>query len=203
MSTSKAKPTVTGEPPPGKTAKLIITKEHVAVLDPPVLLLQPLLEYTARSYEPGGPTGYREVMVPTTLCEFDRKGRLVFPAGLARRAVHLLREHGWKVQVDDQRPRDRRLTIAPAVLDDLEWQEHELLEAIIREPLGQIEVRRFDDVIAKCKLLSRAFPGRASPSPWAAIGPCSSSGAAWKKSCPVSVSAWPSDSGSVVPITGW
>lgn len=137
---------------------IIITPDHLAVMDPPVPLLEPVLQNRHRRFLSGGPTGYRQVSESRSLCTFDYKGRLVFSAGLVQRVHSLLRDHGYSVRVEDRRKHDSQLLVEPAVLGDVEPSDKALLEAIVREPLGQIETQSFEDAVARCMLLGRAFP---------------------------------------------
>jgi hypothetical protein len=141
-----------------RRVRVIITRHHAAVLAPAVPLLQPLLESHRHAFAAGGPTGYRHVETVEALYTFDHRGRLVFPAGLLPRVSQALREAGYVVRVDDQRRRGRRWRPAEDIYAAATTAERALLQAVCREPLGQIEVRTRQDRIAKCLLLLRAFP---------------------------------------------
>ncbi|MBO0698778.1 MAG: hypothetical protein J2P46_10310, partial [Zavarzinella sp.] len=76
---------------------------HVAVMDPPVPGLRPLLEYPVRGTEPGDPTGWREAVIDMLGWQPDIKGRVAFPEGLVGLVRRRLRDLGYRVRVDDGR----------------------------------------------------------------------------------------------------
>src|SRR5207253_8155235 len=113
-----------------------ITQKHLAVLDPPVPILEPVLRYPRTSVTPGGPTGYREVQEIVSMYAFDAEGRLGFWAGLLPRVQAVLRAHGYKVRVDDQRNPGPRLSPSLDLLNGGSADERALLQRIANEPLG-------------------------------------------------------------------
>src|SRR4051794_26550806 len=109
MGSGSSNPSSANQPSGARVVTVVVTPAHVAVMDPPVPLLRPLLEYRARAFRPGGPQGFEEVEETRTLCSFDVKGRLCFPAGLLPRLRTVLREHGYRVRVEDRRKPGPRL----------------------------------------------------------------------------------------------
>src|SRR6187399_3177412 len=67
--------TLTSPVPPvaASLVSVIITPQHTAVMDPPLPLVKPLLEYRRRKFVPGGPYGWREVEQMISLHGLDIK----------------------------------------------------------------------------------------------------------------------------------
>jgi hypothetical protein len=137
---------------------VIITPDHVAVMDPPVPLLRPLFDSRKRKFVPEGPLGYQEVEEEMALCTFDNKDRLAFPAGLLPRVRRVLREHGYWVSVDDQRYRSSALQVDANVLASEEGKNRSLLQAVRSHRLGRIEVGDEQEVLTNLMLIARLFP---------------------------------------------
>jgi hypothetical protein len=138
--------------------KVIISEDHIAVLEPVIELLEPLFSYRRRTFVPGGPMGYKEVEETVSLCDVDIKGRMCFAAGLMPRVRRLLREQGYRVRVDDLRKSGTRLSVDMDVIADCASKEKQLLQAVVREPLGQIEVSTDKDTLVKMLLVTQVFP---------------------------------------------
>jgi hypothetical protein len=136
----------------------VIGANHVAVLDPPVPALKRPLEYTVRTFEPGGPAGWRQVVETRRLWDLDFRGRLAFSAGLWPRLREVLRESGYSVDVHDLRRPGPRLRPDRALLESCDDGELQLLGAVTRNLLGQIEVRHWADAIEQSALICRLFP---------------------------------------------
>jgi hypothetical protein len=134
-----------------------ITEEGMALLDPPVPLLEPLLEYRRRTFVLAGPTGVLEQINEFTLCGFDREGRLTITAGMLPRVCQVLREHGYRVRIENL-TKERALELEDNVLGECSDYDETLLTQIMQNPLGQIHVQHDDDAIDKCVLIGRAFP---------------------------------------------
>src|SRR4051794_39930943 len=121
--------------PPAVTA--VITQQHLALLDPTVPemepVLEPLLQYRRRTFAPGGPAGYREAEASVTLFTFDVKDRLAFPAGLLPRVGRVLREHGYRVRVEDRRRDGPRLLVDEGFLRQSD-ADRPLREALVQHP---------------------------------------------------------------------
>jgi hypothetical protein len=116
-----------------RQVQVIIGTHHIAVMDPAVPLLESLLSYRRRTFVPSGPLGYKEVEESVSLCDVDIKGRLCFAAGLVPRVSRLLREHGYRVHVADQRKSGARLSVDTDVIADCDGKEKQLLQALTRE----------------------------------------------------------------------
>src|SRR5690348_3250266 len=120
-------------PGPGdRLVHVIITPEPIAVMDPAVPLLEPVLSYCRRTFVSWGPLGYQELEEAVSLCDFDVKGRLCFAAGLLPRVCRTLREHGYNVSVEDQRSPGPRLRADESVLDDADAGVRSFLHAVVR-----------------------------------------------------------------------
>lgn len=101
----------------------------MALLDPPLPLLEKYLTYSRIGFEEGGPLGYQE------------------------RA-----EHGYQVELVDHRKFGAGFAVDKEFLKLRSDEECSLLAAVRREPLGQIEVSGRRDVIAKTDLILGMYP---------------------------------------------
>lgn len=144
--------------PAGPVIQAVITEDHVAVLGPPVSLLERLLTYTRRTFVLSGPLGYREVEETVWLCDTDVKGRPCFPAGLFPRLRQMLREQGYRVTVEDLRTPGPRLMVDDSAINGADAGTKPLLQAVARQPLGQIEAATRKDMIDKMLLFGEVFP---------------------------------------------
>jgi hypothetical protein len=150
---------VTSDKPPGdRLVDVVVTQDHVAVMDPAVPILEPVLHYRRKSYTAGGPLGYQEVEEDVDLFEVDIKGRVCFPAGLLFRVRRVLHEHGYRVRIKDQRVSGPRLQVDHDALDGADDGNKPLIRAIAREPLGRIEAHADEDAMEKMLLVARLFP---------------------------------------------
>ena len=131
----------------GHAVQVIITADKVAVMDPPVPLLEPLLLYKSFEFEQASPCGHRRVENKVSLCTFDHRGRLVVPAGLLHRRRAELERHGDAVDVEDLRKDGRRLGVDKDFLQELEGNHRAFAQAVADERLGQIEVRGFKEAL--------------------------------------------------------
>jgi hypothetical protein len=136
-----------------------MTEDHTAVLAPAVEGLDSVLTYRTRVFESGGVFGWKEVERVISLCGFDIKKRLGFPAGLLDRVQRVLEEKGYAVVIRDLRSTNKHMKLA----SDAEYLftpgQRDLLNAVTLHPQGRIEVA--DDVAAlKGSLtLVEGFPG--------------------------------------------
>ena len=140
-------------------AKVIVGENHMAVLDPPLTEVNSLLTDIVRTFvADDGPTGYRCVdRAGRSLGVTDFRGRIAFPAGLLPRVLALLDEGGVDVEVEDRRVPPRRLAVDDGTLEGLGPGSRALVEAILREPLGRIEVSGPSEAVEVCHLLCDAF----------------------------------------------
>jgi hypothetical protein len=141
-----------------RVVKVVITDDHFAVLDPPVLSLKPLLEYRQRSFQPGGPHGYREVVQEVMAWKLDIKGRLAFPAGLLPRAMEQLCAEGYGIEIDDQRTKARKLQPNLMIADSSDARDCARLVAIRENLLGQIEITSVDDAVELSATIAEFYP---------------------------------------------
>ena len=75
------------------TATIIIQPNNVAILDPAIPLVRPVVTCRRRLFKADEPTGVREVEAQVWAYRIDPRGRVAFPAGLvARAAPSLTRE---------------------------------------------------------------------------------------------------------------
>lgn len=135
---------------------MTVTSEQLARLDSPPAWLARQLTYRRRVFEPGGPTGLREKSIDHHLCDFDLRGRLVFPAGLVHRVVEALRADGQTVEIDDRReinPLDHDFEIVSTA----SRQELAILDAILDHPLGQLQVSGIKHLFERSLFIAKAF----------------------------------------------
>jgi hypothetical protein len=138
--------------------KIIVGQNHIAVMDPPVLAILPLLQYKERRYVPGGPTGYRSVDEVIPLGHLDFRDRVGFSAGLLPRVQRELQELGHHVQVEDLRRIGDRMEIDDEVFDDLDPKDRTLISDIAPHFQGQVQVRMPKDAYGHCVTIARIFP---------------------------------------------
>lgn len=144
--------------PEDRIVRVAITKDHIAVMDPALPVLESVLQYRQRTFVAGGPLGYQEIVESVSLCEFDNKGRLCFAAGLLPKVRPTLLEHGYRVVIQDQRKPGSRLAVDLSVIDSADAGIKPLCREIVRETLGQIEAHNDKDVIDKMLLVPKLFP---------------------------------------------
>ena len=130
----------------------------MTVLDPPVPLLGPYLEHRLTRFEEGGKTGYRGRQEDQCMWDFDIKGRMGVPTGLIPRVKRVLAEHGYDVTLTDHRAFTGRFTIDDEFLGLTAGDDRRLLDAVRQEPLGQIEVENFKDMIGVMRLIVSMYP---------------------------------------------
>jgi hypothetical protein len=135
-----------------------ITQDHVALLFPAIVDLEPVLTYCTRTFAMGGPTGWQESEQVVRLAALDHKGRLAYPAGLLGRVSRELESAGYTLRISDMRPFDPRMVVDPAERSRLGPDESGLLDAVARNPLGRIEVANASAAVDQCLLLIRSLP---------------------------------------------
>ena len=132
---------------------------HLAVVDPPVPELQPLLEYPVRVTEPGGPTGWREAVVDMLAWQPDIKGRVGFPEGLVGAVRRRLRDLGYRVRIEDERAdRPEFVRDEGFVEAQTDARAEAFLDAVGRHRTGRVEVADDADAVDRLVLLARAYP---------------------------------------------
>jgi hypothetical protein len=140
-----------------RLVKLIITPDHLAVLDPPVPSLEELLEYRQRTFRSGGPHGYQEIVQELAIWQLDIKGRFTFPAGLLTRVTEHLDAEGYEIQIEDQRIKARKLRPNLMMVDCTQASDCKRLSAIGKHLLGQIEVTSRDDAVELCATIAEFY----------------------------------------------
>ncbi|QJW93129.1 hypothetical protein [Frigoriglobus tundricola] len=145
--------------PPTRTVTVTITEGHVAVLAPAIGGLDSVLTHRTRTFEPGGPFGWREVEQMVSLYDFDLKNRLIFPAGLLGRVQRVLEEKGYAVVVRDLRSTNKHMKLAPDVEYLFASEERNLLGAVALHPQGRIEVANDAEALESSVAVMEGFPG--------------------------------------------
>lgn len=130
----------------------------MSLIDPAVPLLEPYLEYRRKQSTEGGLLGYREHEEAIAVWNVDIKDRLKIQTGLVPRVHQILAEHGHEVIVTDHREYGERFTIDKDYLRRLKGEDRRLARAVRREPMGQIEVKSFADMILAMRLIIDLYP---------------------------------------------
>lgn len=139
-----------------RDVKITITPLQLAVLDRAIPEILPALEYQRRRFEVDGPLGWMESEQIETLYGFDFRGRPAVPVGLLARLKRVLREHGYRVMIDDQRK--TKMPLDPIVLASLQGRERALVRAMAKQPMGRIEVASDERATCVFSMLNEAFP---------------------------------------------
>ncbi|MFO0802637.1 MAG: hypothetical protein U0791_05885 [Gemmataceae bacterium] len=114
------------------------------------------MEYRRRRFEVDGPLGWMESEQIETLYGFDFRGRPAVPVGLLARLKRTLREHGYRVVIDDQRK--TQMPLDPIALASLQGRERALVRAMAKHPMGRIEVASDEGATRMFSILDEAFP---------------------------------------------
>lgn len=130
----------------------------MALIDPPVPILTPYLEYTAKRFEQGGDLGYQEREEPVAVWDFDIKGRMGILAGLVPRVIRVLEDRGYEVKLSDHRKYGKRFTVNRKFFESTAGEDRRLLNIVRQEPLGQIEVRNRRDMLDKVTKIIFLYP---------------------------------------------
>jgi hypothetical protein len=141
-----------------RQVNIVVTAEPLlAVMDRAVAGIKHLFRYPRRTFQSGGPTGWRESEELTVLAAVQHEG-LCFAPGLLPRVLGFLEEHGYRVRMEDRRTAARGLRTDPGVLDGCAEQDRRMLRAVARELLGQIEASGPGEAERQCALICRFFP---------------------------------------------
>ena len=144
---------------PEKHGKVLINVySAMSLITPAVRLLAPHLEYRVTRFEEGGKLGYHEHEEPLALWGFDIHDRMGVPTGLVPRAVRVLAENGYEVASKDHRRFGKRFAVDHQFLKGLGDEDRRLVDLVCENPLGQIEVARFYDLIAAMRLIIYTYP---------------------------------------------
>lgn len=130
----------------------------MALIDPPVPLLAQHLESTVRRFEQSGPFGHEERLETEAIWGPDHRGRMAMPAGFLSRIALILSEHGYDFELRDHRRFTKRFKIDKSFLRSARGADRRLLRAVRREPLGQIEIRDFNDTIETMRSIIYLYP---------------------------------------------
>ena len=137
----------------------VVTPGNLALLDPAAAdVLRPLLTYPTFAFEQAGPCGHRRTAAEVAMAVSDFHGRLAVPAGLLPRCVAELEAQGYEVNVADERRYGRRFEVDKELREAVNDDDQTFLEAVAREPLGQVEARGFRDAVRKAALVCKLFP---------------------------------------------
>lgn len=129
-----------------------------ARIDPAVPVLEPYLEYRLTEFKKGGPLGFQQHEDQILMWMHDFRERMCIPSGLVPRVSRILTEHGYQVDVHDHRRFKARFAVDEAFLGLTAGDDRRLLDAVRREPLGQIEIEGFKDLIATMRLIISMYP---------------------------------------------
>jgi hypothetical protein len=138
--------------------RFTVGPHYYVAADPCPHWLRLLLRDVDRTFEAGGPLGYREVEELVSWELRDQYKRTCFLGGLLPRVLRMCWERGVAVQFEDCREPCPRLQVEEAVLDGCLPTDRELLEAALCSPLGQVEVGNQEAELATCLLLGRLWP---------------------------------------------
>lgn len=137
--------------------KIIIGHLHLAVVDPPLADLIPLLVSHRKQVDVGGPTGVNVVETSIAMSVIDIRGRIGISAGLLPRIVAFLEDRGHRCEIVDLRNFPELLIDEDFVTDVSNPKWLDLLSAIRRNFLGQIEVAHGRSVSETLGVIARAF----------------------------------------------
>lgn len=130
----------------------------IALIDPALPVLERHLEYRIKRFKEGGPLGYQQREEAMPIWGFDIKDRMAVPAGLVPRVRQVLAEYGYHVKLTDHRKFTERFAVDEKFVRRLQGDDRRLVDAVRREPLGQIEVNSFTDMILTMRLLVYVYP---------------------------------------------
>lgn len=135
-----------------------------ALLDAPPAEVERELTYTRTVFTAAGAE-----TVMRMLCDYDSRGRLQFPTGLAPRVARRLESMGYEAVVTDHRRFGPRHTPSANVTARAAGHQRDFYRAVAKNPLGGIEVRGTEEMVRRvahwCILAAdlRAFRGRHWP----------------------------------------
>lgn len=112
---------------------VIITTGHTAVVDRVVQAIERCWKSWKETYLPG--------------VGLDREGRPHFPAGLVPTLVREAAHDGYTVEIQDERREDT--TDYGKLLEGAEGGDRRYLEALVKNPLGAVEVANNDEVVRR------------------------------------------------------
>lgn len=146
---------------PGAQRVRIQIGKHYAQMTPGLAnVVGPLLQSTTPYFSQGGPNGYRQHAGIERYFVITNAGQLRFPAGLVPRVVSFLRQQDYQVTVTDRTSWTQFDDADMSLLESsgLDSDDKMFLDAIRQNPLGQIHLRRQDDVARHIGLLGDFHP---------------------------------------------
>ncbi len=129
-----------------------------ALVDPAIPMLESYLKHHVTRFEEGGPLGYRERQESQDLFNTDFRYRTVITAGQVPRVQQFLIDHGYRVKLTDHRKFTAGFVVDEKYAQGLVGDDRRLVDAVRREPLGQIEVEGFTDMILTMRTIIYLFP---------------------------------------------
>jgi len=149
------------KPTPPKNSSPVVRIDiysAVALVDPPVPMLETYLTSTVQRFAEGGPQGYQQREEAVEMYATDFRYRTVIAAGQVQRVQQILTDHGYKVKLTDHRLFGDRFAVDKKLVRGLQGDDRRLANAVRREPLGQIEVKNFTDLILTMRLIVDLYP---------------------------------------------
>lgn len=125
--------------------------------DRAVAAVLPDLECAVRVYKSGGEFGYREAIHAIRFHDRNELGRFVFTAGLVPRIQTRLESLGCKVDVIDRRRFGKQYEVDNTVVVEAQGLDKQLIDAVLAEPRGQIEVRTHRDRLRYISLICSLY----------------------------------------------
>lgn len=116
------------------------------------------LEYVAKSFELGGPLGYREQTHEYCTWTFDENDTLLVQTTALPIVTEALLAEGHQVKQKDFRKLNKRLKPDEDVVALTRGEDLTMVRAIEGSYRGQVEVRSFDETMAALLLIIRLFP---------------------------------------------
>lgn len=121
-------------------------------------MIKDLYEYPAKEFMCSDRGKIEERVIFNQLGEVIDAGQLVVPTGLVPAVSNRLRQAGVDVAETDCRRFLKKQRMSEDVLDEASGDERDFLQALRRNPLGQIEVGRPGEIVQYIKEIARAFP---------------------------------------------
>jgi hypothetical protein len=132
-----------------------IDMPNSAVVAPAIPWLASFLSYPIVEEQTDGS---RPVVHRASYAGRDERGRWTIPAGLVPRCQRELEARGFHVEINDRRQFGPCFNGDAKALRDADNEERAWMETVIREPVGQIEVRDGLDMVERIRLLQKLYP---------------------------------------------
>ena len=141
-----------------KPVATVIVCRGNAILEPGVPAVRELLRYETCEFELGGPCGYRRVQRRYDLFDRDLHGRVAFGVGMLPRVVTVLEQLGYCVEIFHRGQDGAQLDADKDKLNSVYGEDRRLLQAVMANQRGQIEVCNFAGMIKDMVLIIRLYP---------------------------------------------